>query len=123
MEFKDIFKDLREKRGKSQQEIAEDLGVTDGSVSNWETGQRNPNVKRLQQIADYFNVSPSYLMGEEPLMDDSYYIDREAARLADFLHKRPEYKVLFDASQKVKPEDIDRVAKMIDLMGGQGNAG
>lgn len=38
--------------------------------------------------------------------------------MAEFLYRNPDYKVLFDASRKVKPEDIDFVKQMIDRMGG-----
>ena len=38
--------------------------------------------------------------------------------MAEFLFKNPEYKVLFDASRKVKPEDIDFVKRMMDRMRG-----
>ena len=48
-----------------------------------------------------------------------YYLDPEAAELAEFLHKNPDYKVLFDASRNVKPEDIEFVCQMIDRMGGK----
>ena len=34
------------------------------------------------------------------------------------MHKNPEYKVLFDASSKVKKEDIEFVKKMIDRVRG-----
>lgn len=123
MEFKDVFRNLRESRGKTQRDVAEAIGVTASAVGQWECGARKPRFDKIQALADYFGVQPNYFLGSCEAIDDAYYIDRAAAKYADFLHKRPEYKVLFDASQKVKPEDIDRVAKMIDLMGGQGNAG
>ena len=48
----------------------------------------------------------------------SYYLNDEARDMAEFLFKNPEYKVLFDASRKVKPEDIDFVKRMMDRMRG-----
>lgn len=45
-----------------------------------------------------------------------YYLDAEAKEYAQFLFDNPEYRVLFDASRKVKPEDIDFVRKFIDKM-------
>ena len=38
--------------------------------------------------------------------------------MAQFLFDNPDYKVLFDASRKVKKEDIEKVKRMIDLMNG-----
>lgn len=36
--------------------------------------------------------------------------------MAQFLYENPDYKVLFDASRKVKKEDIQFVKEMIDRM-------
>ena len=46
--------------------------------------------------------------------DESYYLDEDAREAAEFLHKNPDYKVLFDASRKVKKEDIEFVKQMLD---------
>ena len=40
------------------------------------------------------------------IIPDRYYPNPEARNMAQFLFENPEYKVLFDASRKVKPEDI-----------------
>lgn len=45
-------------------------------------------------------------------------LNDEAKDLAEFLFKNPDYKVLFDASRKVKPKDIEFVKNMIDRMNG-----
>lgn len=45
-----------------------------------------------------------------------YYLDKDAAELAEFVYKNPEYKVLFDASRKVPAKDIDFVRQMIERM-------
>ena len=50
------------------------------------------------------------------IVPESYYLNAEAKEYAQFLFDNPEYRVLFDASRKVKPEDIDFVRKMIDRM-------
>lgn len=47
-----------------------------------------------------------------------YYLNDDARDMAQFLFENPEYKVLFDASRKVKKEDIDFVKQMIDRVRG-----
>lgn len=44
-----------------------------------------------------------------------YYQDDSVREIAEFLHKNPEYKVLFDANKKVKKEDIQKALKAIGL--------
>ena len=46
--------------------------------------------------------------------DAVYYLDDEAREMAEFMHKNPRYKVLFDAVRNVSAEDIDFVRQMID---------
>ena len=55
---------------------------------------------------------------EDRYSSQEYYIIDEAREMAEFLFKNPEYKVLFDASRKVKKEDIEFVKQMIDRVRG-----
>ena len=48
METKDILLELRQKRGLSQEELAEKLFVTRQAVSRWENGETTPNVDTLK---------------------------------------------------------------------------
>lgn len=56
------LKELREKRGISQLKLAMDLGLTQNSVSRYESGVREADYKTLIALADYFNVSIDYLL-------------------------------------------------------------
>lgn len=53
---------IREKRGISQLKLAMDLGLTQNSVSRYESGAREADYKTLVALADYFNVSIDYLL-------------------------------------------------------------
>lgn len=120
-DFKTVFKQLRTARGMTQGELADALGITRSRLSMYELGQREPDFETLEMIADYFNVDIDYLMGrtnKTTVLPESYYLDPDARDLAEFLHKNPKYKVLFDASRKVKPDDIEFVKQLIDKMGG-----
>ncbi|MBQ3481332.1 MAG: helix-turn-helix transcriptional regulator [Oscillospiraceae bacterium] len=56
------LKSIREKRGISQLKLAMDLGLTQNSVSRYESGVREADYKTLVAMADYFNVSIDYLL-------------------------------------------------------------
>ena len=56
------LKTIREKRGISQLRLAMDLGLTQNSVSRYESGVREADYKTLIALADYFNVSIDYLL-------------------------------------------------------------
>lgn len=59
------FKECREKRGYSQQQLCIMLGLKGSSVSNWESGKTKPNRNNLQRLARLYGVSMDYLLGEE----------------------------------------------------------
>ena len=56
---------LRRARGMSQVQLAELLGVTKQSVSNWENDNIQPSIEMLQKLAQVFSVSTDYLLGME----------------------------------------------------------
>ncbi len=57
------IKFAREAKGLSQKEIAIHLGVSGPTVSEWETGKKNPLGKNLMKLSDLLGVSVDYLLG------------------------------------------------------------
>lgn len=104
---------LRESIGMSQVDFADKIGVSKQTLYKYEMNIiTNIPSDKIEAIAAATGSTPAAIMGWEEKPD--YYIDREARELAEFLHKNPEYRVLFDASRKVKPEDVDFVKQLID---------
>ena len=72
---------------------------------------------KIDLLCHYFNVSRSDIMediDDQVSEEQPYYLNDDARDLAQFLFDNPEYKVLFDASRKVKKEDIEFIKQMID---------
>lgn len=111
MNLKERIKSLCKNRGISMNKLEEELGFAKGYVSKLD--KSNPNSSKLQKIADYFNVSLDYLISGEEKENETYYLNEEARENAQFLFENPEYRALFDASRKVKPEDIEFVAELL----------
>ncbi|MGT2827908.1 helix-turn-helix transcriptional regulator [Streptococcus himalayensis] len=57
------LKELRKEKGITQQELADKIGVTKLSVSNWENGKHDIKSDKAQTLADYFGVSVGNLLG------------------------------------------------------------
>lgn len=55
----------RKKAGWSQEELAEQLGVTRQSVSKWEGAQSIPDMDKILQMSRIFNVSTDYLLKDD----------------------------------------------------------
>lgn len=62
--FQEALRSVRSRRGLSQVELAELLGVKPGTVGNWEAGVNGAPRKRLKEIADKLEVSMEFLTGE-----------------------------------------------------------
>ena len=63
--FADRLKGCRKNINKTQREIADDLGITEGAYQNYELGKYEPKMVTLNKLADYFDVSVDYLMGRD----------------------------------------------------------
>ena len=110
-------KALCKARGTPLYKLERDLGFANGYIGQLKKGTIPGD--RVAKIAEYFDVTTGYILtGEEDLPEDApgYYLDHDARDLAYFLHRNPGYKVLFDATRKVKPEDIEFVRQLIDRM-------
>lgn len=62
--FTERLKELRKEKGLNQTEIAKELHISQQTYSQWESDKRNPSQKPLEKLANFFNVSVSYLLGE-----------------------------------------------------------
>ena len=69
----DRLKILRLESKLTQNEIAEKLKISKMTYSYWENGKRNP--KNVQQIADFFNVSTDYLLGNTDIKSKNLETD------------------------------------------------
>ncbi|MHB1314251.1 MAG: helix-turn-helix domain-containing protein [Christensenellales bacterium] len=63
MSFPAALKNLRESRHMSQTSLANALGITKGAVSLYENGKREPSLKGITAIADFFDVDMNVLLG------------------------------------------------------------
>nr|DAG05733.1 MAG TPA: helix-turn-helix domain protein [Siphoviridae sp. ctjbm8] len=55
----------RDELGLTQAELADKLGLTYSSVSQWESGRATPRTPILRQLADLFDTTVADLMGED----------------------------------------------------------
>lgn len=116
-----IAKNLRNiayNAGKTQADISKDLRISKATVSSWMNGTRIPRMDKIDLLCHYFNVSRADIMEDidQAPEEQPYYLNDDARDLAQFLFDNPEYKVLFDASRKIKKEDIEFIKQMIDKM-------
>ena len=80
--FDTRLKKLRQEKGILQDTLAEEIGVTKGTVSVWERGVRKPDFATLEKLASYFDVTLPYLLGESEYRNPQEMADEDAAAWA-----------------------------------------
>ena len=57
------IRELRKQRGMTMKELGKVLDVAEGTISQYETGKRQPNNETLLRLGEFFEVSVDYLLG------------------------------------------------------------
>lgn len=87
----------REMAGLSQGQVAKLMGLHRPSVTEIEAGNRRVSTQELEQLAVHFDVSTSWLLGE----DETTQPDQAKVQLAA------------RELEKLKPEDLDLLMKLL----------
>jgi len=110
----EIFDLLLKKHNLSSYRVAKETGISQTTFSNWKAGRSTPKQDKLQKIADYFGVTIEYLMGKEERPNQAYYLNDETQERLQALKVNDKLRILFDASRKLEPSDIDFVLEMVE---------
>lgn len=58
-----VLKNLRERKGMTQREVAHVLHIADSTISHYEKGISVPSTEMIIRLADFYNVTTDYLLG------------------------------------------------------------
>lgn len=104
MNMGDIIKQLRLQKGLTQEELGQVIGVQKSAIRKYESGLVQ-NMKRssIKKLADFFEVSPSFLLGYvDP--EDSFPVDMSS-------NLRPVYaSIVAGVPMEAQTDIIDRIA-------------
>lgn len=90
-----FIKELRRERGRTQSEFAEELGVSEKTVSKWETGRGLPDVSLMLSVCGLLGITVNELLAGERLPTGEQYRERAEERLLLTCDRtRPETKVI-----------------------------
>ena len=98
MQIGNQIKTLRQRRGITQEAMAQHFGITAQAVSKWERGSATPDIGMLPDISAYFGVTIDELFAltddtrmeriQNMLWDDRYYDPAEVETTREFLLKK-----------------------------------
>lgn len=117
--FGECLKTERKTRNLTQAELAKVLGVTERTIRNYETGEREPDLTQAVKLADFFNVSLDYLFGRTD-SPTGYVFQRqvlqmEAPRMEQDLHGTYVYVA---PSYEDSQDELEFLAWVADNLGG-----
>ena len=72
----EMLRILRKKKGISMKELGSKIGVAESTISQYETGKREPDFETLLKLSEFFDVSTDYL-----LRGDIYSGQKESSAL------------------------------------------
>ena len=91
MEIKDIMKNRRIELGLTLKEVADRVGVSEGTVSRWESGDiANMRRDRIKALSDVLRISPGVIMGWEQAKPEPVLSPAEQALLDAYRAATPE---------------------------------
>ena len=102
------LKELRQKKGDTQEVVAKAMGVTRRGYQKWENGESQIKPEKAQQLADYFGVSVGYLLGY------SEYRELEKALDKTIFSNSPEVETFLN--QEIKELIGERVKKFYEYI-------
>lgn len=86
MEFKDRLVQLRKAKNMLQSDMAKKIGVARATYGAYEQGTRQPDFETLQRIANYFEVSTDFLLGNS--VDNNQTVYGKNINLAELSEKQ-----------------------------------
>ena len=102
-----LFKERREAKNITQQELADILNVTDRAISNWEHGRRLPDYSLLAKLCDILSISLEevFLMGKKKEKDKTQ-ATKETNELIDYYLSTHSSKELTGLNEKYQLDDF-----------------
>ena len=106
-----------ESKNKTQSDLAEYIGVSQTTVSNWCRGEKIPRMKKIDMICDYFGIKRSDLM--EDKSDDFILNKRDKKQIEEIINEAKEKLtsqegLMFDGDP-ASPEAIDSILNAMEI--------
>lgn len=83
MQLNDKILLLRKKKGWSQEQLADQVGVSRQSVSKWESGNAMPDLDKIVVLSRIFNVTTDYLLKDDAPPESGNPGENDAAEAGD----------------------------------------
>ena len=111
------LKELRRKKGDTQESLAEFLCISPQAVSKWERGESYPELDYVVKLANYFNVTVDDLLGVGEI--------RKREKIAEYEAETEKYNRTGEAEKRVEvwrravaefPNDLECLTRLMQML-------
>lgn len=119
MSFSKRLKFLRKESDLYQKELAEKIGVSRTTITQYENGAREPNYETLKKLANFFEVSIDYLLGNTNQRrsavkrEAAFFEDQELLEIYENLKDRKDLKIMFKETMDLNPSTVKQIIEII----------
>ncbi|MCF8002418.1 MAG: helix-turn-helix domain-containing protein [Halanaerobiales bacterium] len=119
MTFSKRLKYLRKESDLYQKELAEKIGVSRTTITQYENGAREPNYEILKKLANFFEVSTDYLLGNTDQrrpagkMETALIEDQKLLEIYESLKHRKDLRMMFKETKELNPSTVKQIIEII----------
>lgn len=104
-------KNLCKIKGVAIKEMEQDVGISKNATFKWKTS--TPSSKTVAKLAEYFGVSPNYILSGELTDKYEHYTDPETEELIEVIKTTPELKAIFRVTRSMPKERLEAIYNLI----------
>ena len=127
-----IIRELRKKKGIQQKELAISIGVSQPTVSDWESNKSDPSGENLRKLAEYFEVDELIILGRaSAIPNQQLFIPNDpktsgVSETEQIVHhvleklniqpSTPEIRIVSGAMEKMSKDQQEQVVNVVRAM-------
>ena len=105
---------IRDSKGMKDSDVEKGTGIRSSVFSDWKKGRYKLKYDKLLRIAEFLGVTTDQLTGvQTDAQPGGYYVNEDTARTAQQIFGDPYLRILFDAAQDSRPEDLQMAADLL----------
>ena len=111
------LQELRKARGLNQTQVAQEMSISQSTLSYWERGDYEPDNESLIALADFFGVTTDYLLGRDDQTKKDLPIEEAYLEKLSGGIKLSEIDIaLFNTTRELDEEDIKEIQRDAERM-------
>lgn len=95
---------LRNQKGISQRQLAAELKISSGALGMYETEKREPDIKSMQKIADFFGVDITYIITGKLAADNDPLLERVRSLSKESREEIEKFTSLLELKERTEAE-------------------